>query len=112
DIRLEPWDEEEVRKLFTSLEFRTLHERLKDLKIHASSTTPPPTLELKTISELSSEEDLLQAETVALAWSDEWLALCKAPGEARILPFSSGMHRLGNFFKDSNRQKIAHDAKP
>ena len=111
DICLEPWDEEEVRKLFTSLEFRTLHERLKDLKVHASLTTPPA-LELKTMADLVSEEDLRQAETVAFAWSEEWLALCKAPGEARILPFSSGMHRLGNFFRDPNRQKIAHDAKP
>jgi len=110
-IRLEPWDEEEVRKLFTSLEFRTLHERLKELKIHASSVTPPA-LELNTIAELSSEEDLRQAETVAVAWGEEWLALCKEPGEACVLPFSSGMHRLGSFFKDPNRQKIAHDAKP
>ena len=111
DIRLEPWDEEEVRKLFTSLEFRTLHERLKDLKIHASPATPPA-LELKTMAELSSEEDLRQGESVAFAWSEEWLALCDGPGEAHILPFSSGMHRLGSFFKDANRRKIAHDAKP
>jgi DNA polymerase-1 len=111
DIRLQPWDEDEVRKLFTSLEFRTLHERLKDLKIHASPATPPA-LELKTMAEFSSEGDLRQAEAVAFAWNEEWLALCDGPGEAHILPFSSGMHRLGSFFKDPNRQKIAHDAKP
>jgi DNA polymerase I len=111
DIHLEPWDEEDVRKLFTSLEFRTLHERLKDLKVHANSATPPA-LELKTISELGSEEELRQIEAVAFAWSEQWLALCEGPGEAHILPFSLGMQRLGNFFKDPSRQKIAHDAKP
>jgi DNA polymerase I len=110
DLRLEPWDEEEVRKLFTSLEFRTLHERLKELKLHASAA--PPVLELKTISELRSETDLRPGEAVALAWSAEWLALCDEPGEARILPFSSGMQRLEGFLNDPNRQKIAHDAKP
>ena len=110
DIRLEPWDDEEVRKLFTSLEFRTLHERLKELKIH--SLAAAPALDLTMISELPSEEALRQGEAVAFAWSTEWLALCDGPGEARILPFSSAMERLGGFLKDPNRRKIAHDAKP
>ena len=109
DIRLEPWDDEEVRKLFASLEFRTLHERLQDLKIHASAAAPA--LELKSISELGSEEALHPGEAVAFAWSAEWLALCDGPGEARISPFSSGMQRLDGFLKDPDRQKIAHDAK-
>jgi DNA polymerase I len=109
DIRLEPWDDEEVRKIFVSLEFRTLHERLKDLKIHAPAAAPA--LELKTISELRSEEALRPGEAVAFAWSGEWLALCDGPGEARILPFSSAMQLLDGFLKDPDRQKIAHDAK-
>ena len=29
-----------MRKLFTSLEFRTLHERLKALKLHATAASP------------------------------------------------------------------------
>ena len=110
DIRLEPWDDEEVRKLFTSLEFRTLHERLKELKIHSPAAAPA--LDLTMISELPSEAALRPGEAVAFAWSTEWLALCDGPGEARILPFSSAMERLGGFLKDPNRRKIAHDAKP
>ena len=95
---------------FTSLEFRTLHERLKELKLHASAVRAA--LELKTVSEFRSETDLRQGEAVALAWSSEWLALCDEPGEARILPFSSAVRRLDGFLKDPNRPKIAHDAKP
>ena len=110
NLSLEPWDEEEVRKLFTSLEFRSLHERLKALKIHTAS--PSPVLELKTVSELRSEEDLRSGEAIALAWSTAWLALCDGPGEARISPLASGMQQLGGFLNDPNRQKIAHDAKP
>jgi len=109
-ICLEAWDENEVRNLFTSLEFRTLHERLKDLGTHAKAA--PPALELQSISELASESDLRQGEAVALAWSENWLAICDGPGEARILPFSAAMHRLAGFLKDPNREKIAHDAKP
>ena len=110
DIRLEPWDDEEVRKLFTALEFRTLHERLKELKIHSPAAAPA--LDLTMISELPSEAALRQGEAVAFAWSTEWLALCDGPGEARILPFSLAMERLDGFLKDPNRKKIAHDAKP
>jgi len=108
--RLEAWDGEAVRKLFTSLEFRTLHERLKELKIHDAVASP--TLEVGSISELVGEADLRPGEVVALAWNEDWLALCDGPGEARILPFSSGMQRLGGFLNDPNRQKVAHDAKP
>jgi DNA polymerase-1 len=62
---LQAWDDEEVRKLFTSLEFRTLHERLQELKIH--SDTPSPTLELKSLLEFDSEKDLRGETPVALA---------------------------------------------
>ncbi|MGB7946527.1 MAG: DNA polymerase I, partial [Candidatus Binatia bacterium] len=108
--RLETWDGEEVRKLFTSLEFRSLHERLKELKIHEPSAAPG--LELRSVSELVGEAELRQGETVALAWNEEWLALCDGPGEAHMLLFSPGMLRLGGFLNDPNRQKVAHDAKP
>jgi DNA polymerase-1 len=108
-ICLEAWDEDEVRKLFTSLEFRTLHERLKGLKIHAAAA--PPALELLSASELISEADLRRGEPIALAWNDGWLALCDGPGEARVLPFSLAVDRLANCLKDPTRQKIAHDAK-
>ena len=108
-LRLEPWDDDEVRKLFTSLEFRTLHERLKELKFHAASA--PPALELIAISELTSEELLRQGEAVALAWDDQWLAVSDGPGEARVLPRSAAMQRLAGCFSDRGRKKIAHDAK-
>jgi DNA polymerase I len=110
NLTLEPWDEEEVRKLFTSLEFRSLHERLRALKIHAADASP--VLELRAVSELHSDEDLRSREPVALAWSTEWLVLSDGPGEARIAPLAPGMQRLSGFLQDGNRQKIAHDAKP
>jgi len=109
NLRLEPWDDEVVRKLFTSLEFRSLHERLKELKLHAAAVSP--SLELSSISDFVSEKDLRGSETVAFAWSEEWVALCDRPGEARVLPFSEAIHRLAGCLKDPNRRKIAHDAK-
>jgi len=109
-LRLEAWDDEAVRKLFISLEFRSLHERLKEIKFHAAAA--PPALELGSIAEFVSETELRQGETIAFAWNENWLALSDGAGEARVLPFDEAMHRLAGCLKDPNRGKIAHDAKP
>ena len=108
-LRLEAWDDEAVHNLFLSLEFRSLLERLKEIKFHGAAAAP--TLEIHTIAEFTSETDLRQGEAVALAWNGEWLALSDGPGEARILPFDAAVHRLAGCLKDPDRRKIAHDAK-
>ena len=108
-LRLEAWDEEAVRNLFLSLEFRTLHERLKEIKFH--SATAAPALEVSSIVEFTSESELREGEAIALAWNENWLAVCDGGGEARVLPFADAMHRLDGCLKDPRRQKIAHDAK-
>ena len=108
-LRLEAWDEEAVRNLFLSLEFRSLHERLKEIKFHTA--TAAPTLEVSSIVEFASESELREGEAVALAWNEDWLAVCDGGGEARVLPFADAMHRLDGCLKDPRRQKIAHDAK-
>ena len=109
-LRLEPWEDEAVRNLFVSLEFRSLHERLKEIKFH-SAMVSPPTLEVVSILEFNSETDLRQGEAVAFAWNEHWLAASDGAGVARILPFAEAMHRLAGCFKDFSRPKIAHDAK-
>jgi DNA polymerase I len=108
-IHLEPWDDDEVRKLFTALEFRTLLERLKELKLH--DLTAAPALEIERISEFSSDADLRPGEAVALAWTKDLLAVCDGPGEARVLPAAAAIQRLAACLTDGNRQKVAHDAK-
>lgn len=108
-LRLEPWDDDEVRKLFTSLEFRTLHERLKEIKLHERNGAPA--LALEAVAELSSESDLRSGEAVALAWNENWLGLCDGPGEARLLPLAAANMKLAGFLSDPEKPKIAHDAK-
>ena len=108
-LRLEAWDDEAVRNLFMSLEFRSLHERLKEIKFHAAAAAPA--LDTISFSEFNSETELRQGEAVALAWNKEWLAICDGAGEARILPLDNAMPRLAGCLKDPDRQKIAHDAK-
>jgi DNA polymerase-1 len=108
-LRLEPWDDEAVRALFASLEFRSLHERLKEIKFHADAAAPA--LEVVSVKQFASEKDLRQGETVAFAWNDDWLALSDGAGEASVLPFDDAMGRLSECLKDLRRRKVAHDAK-
>jgi DNA polymerase-1 len=109
-IHLEPWDDEEVRKLFTSLEFRTLYDRLSELKKPAPAA--PSTLTVTAVSELRSEEDVPAGDPVALSWDENWLALCANPGQARFVPIARAAERLRLFLADDGRRKVAHDAKP
>lgn len=108
-FHLEPWDDEAVRALFASLEFRSLHERLKEIKFHAATATPA--LELVSVGAFTSIEDLRQAEIVAFAWNEHWLAVCDGPAEARILPLADAVPRLAGCLNDPNWRKVAHDAK-
>ena len=64
-LRLDAWDDEAVRSLFHSLEFRSLHERLKELKFHGAAVAAP-VLEVNSTSELGSESELRRA-AIALA---------------------------------------------
>jgi DNA polymerase I len=109
-LRLEAWDDEQVRKLFLSLEFRSLHDRLKELKFHAAKTAAP-VLEVTSTAEFASEDDLHSGAALALAWSDTWLAVSDGSGEARVLAYRDAMSKLGGTLRDPRRQKFAHDAK-
>ena len=109
-LRLEAWDDEAVRKLFHALEFRSLHERLKELKFHAPATAAP-TLDVSSIEEFNSTQELPPGEMIALASNDDWIAVSDGSGKARILPFADAMQKLAGALKDPHRQKTAHDAK-
>jgi DNA polymerase I len=108
-LRLESWDEEAVRSLFTSLEFRSLHERLKEVKFHAP--TNAPALQITAMVEFTSEADFHEGHALAFAWNKNWLALSDEGETARVLRFDEAMERLRSCLQDPGRAKIAHDAK-
>jgi DNA polymerase-1 len=109
-LRLESWDDEAVRNLFTSLEFRSLHERLKEIKFHTA--TAAPALEAVALLEFGSETELRQSEAVGLALSPQWVAISDQGGAARVLSLQGAIERLAGSLQDPTRPKIIHDAKP
>ena len=108
-LRLESWDEEAVRTLFTSLEFRSLHERLREVKFHAP--TNAPALQITSMVEFTSEVDFHEGHALAFAWNKNWLALSDEGQTARVLRFDEAMERLRSCLQDPTRAKLAHDAK-
>jgi len=109
DIRLEAWDDAEVRETFTSLEFKTLYERLKELDVTPQSAAAADELELREKTALQAPP----AEPAAVAWdaSMRWLAISTEPGKAAVAPFEEGLSILKQWLADAGAAKYVHDAK-
>ncbi len=108
-LRIEPWDDEEVRSLFSSLEFRTLYERLQELELGERAASPA--LEVSSMEPLADGEQVPATELVALAWDGRWCALSAESGMARTLPLEAVPGRLGPLLTDASVPKAGHDAK-
>ena len=109
-LRLEAWDEEIVRKLFTSLEFRSLHERLKEIRGEPVKTVPA--LEAVSVADFTSEEELDLSGAVGLALGANWFGMATKDATARVLPLEGAVGRLAGCLQDGSLPKIIHDAKP
>ena len=107
-----PWDPETVRRLFTSLEFRTLYERF--LALAAPGAAPPAAeavIRPESISQWTSGADVPAVEAVAVAWDDGMAALCVRPGEVGMLPFD-GAAGAAEVLADGDVAKAVYEAKP
>src|SRR3989442_5431337 len=92
DIQLEPWDDEEVSKLFTSLEFKSLYERLRELDVTPASAAAATELELQETTKLVTAP----TEPAAVAWDStmRWLATSAEPGRAAVVSFDEGLSTM------------------
>ncbi|HVE91998.1 MAG TPA: DNA polymerase, partial [Actinomycetota bacterium] len=108
-IRLEPFDDEQVRKLFMSLEFPTLYTRLRELDVTAVAAAPA--LELESVSELTDADELPAGESISLAMDAHWLAISVEDGKAAVVPLEAAPGRLAAWLCDPDNPKVAHDAK-
>jgi DNA polymerase-1 len=111
------WDPDAARRLFNSLEFRTLLERLEDLERTAKPAVERASLDLRsgTIEEL--EGVLAGSGPKAIhayleAGAVRGLAASPGGGAAVFAPMERGMpERLGRWLGDAGAPKWAHGAK-
>ncbi|HVF52039.1 MAG TPA: DNA polymerase I [Actinomycetota bacterium] len=132
DLRMDPWDIDEVKELFTALEFRTLFERLlADLPAAAEGEGDPFELDLRVVSTdraLAELADTLRAagrfaldvvparprgapRSIAVSWSategDDASAAFVAMG-AEGLTLTEVTTGLGDVLADPSIYKIVH----
>jgi DNA polymerase I len=123
DVSLEPgdavvgdWDEDAVRRLFNSLEFRTLLQRLEEIGV----SKPAPDVAQLDLREASASDlpDLLKGEaprSVILVSDDRGargLALSPGGGQAQYIPIGDRVpEAVRAWLADPARPKWVHDAK-
>ncbi len=108
DIRLEGWDDDKVRTLFNSLEFKTLYERLKDVDVEPDRG-PAALIELSKTSQLSKGEE--PTDTAGISWDGPWFAFSTDQDSATVSRLSEAIPALKKWLGDPKRGKYAHDAK-
>jgi len=111
-IRMGEWDQEEIRKLFLSLEFRSLLERLPDMR-----RAPAPAAGTEFVARTGGETEL---ERIAKAAADgARVAVASREGSAGIALALSDDEAMwledasvaGELLADPAVAKVAHDAK-
>ena len=111
------WDPETVRKLFTSLEFRTLYQRLLALAPEAEPREEA-VIRPSAVSQWTSGAELPAGEAVAVAWDDGegggdggMAAFCARPGEVGVLPLplAAGADEV---LAAEDTAKVVYEAKP
>ncbi len=105
DILLEPWDDDEVRQLFTSLEFRTLYERLKEYNLAPEATAA--------VVEVTHEpyRGEVPEDEAGVAWDSRFIAFATTEDRASVAPIEA-LTDLAEWLADPGKPKVIHDAKP
>src|SRR5205823_1373114 len=107
DIQMGDWDDEELRRLFTALQFKTLLERITDLRPLLKPAQPAPAVTVRAVTEPLFRED---GGRVALAWTEgsDGIAVAETGEEATWV---SEPQALRAILEDPKVPKVAHDAK-
>jgi DNA polymerase-1 len=122
DLPLDPedcvmgeWDEDAVRRLFNSLEFRTLLERLEDLERKAKPAIEKAALDVRAGSAADLARLLSAGAPMAvhLYLEDGVRGLGVSPGggQAVYVPFDETPDDVADWLADGTRPKWVHDAK-
>jgi DNA polymerase-1 len=114
DLRMGEWDMDRIRRLFRSLEFRTLLERLEDVA-RAEKQAEAAELELRRV-EAEELAALLRTDAPLAVRLDvegrtlRGVALSPGGGQAAYHELA-GLAPLADWLADPSRRKWAHDAK-
>jgi DNA polymerase I len=112
--RMGEWDEDAVRRLFNSLEFRTLLERLEDVRAGARPAGDIPELDLREVSGSELAAYVSGGEPVAVAVNgvgESFEGVAVSRGEGRSLHVAMPSHEADAFLADPATAKWVYDSK-
>ena len=107
DIQMGDWDEPELRRLFTALQFKTLLERITDLRPLLKPAQPAPAVTVRAVTEPLFGDG---GGRVALAWTEDSDGIAVAEGGEEAT-WVSEPGALRAMLEDPKIPKVAHDAK-
>jgi DNA polymerase-1 len=115
DCVMGEWDQDAVRRLFNSLEFRTLLERLEDVERAAKPKVEAAQLDVRTATpeELARTLEGSGPKAVYTYFEDglRGLAVSAGGGQALFVPFESLPPEVSRWLADPTAPKWVHDAK-
>jgi len=116
DCVMGDWDAEEVRRLFASLEFRSLFDRLQDIARGAKPKVEVAELDLREIPEAELAELVARGASLGVRLLSEGgqvrgVAVSAGGAQAAFARLGTGLGPVGGFLADSGAPKWAHDAK-
>ncbi|MBI4261730.1 MAG: DNA polymerase I, partial [Actinobacteria bacterium] len=112
ECRMGEWDRDEVRRLFNSLEFRTLFERLEEIQRSRPSVAAAE-LDLEAVSGAALDRLVAEDGAKAVAVRGRGRVECVAisSGGGRAVYCEGTSERIGAFLADPGAPKWVHDAK-
>jgi DNA polymerase-1 len=116
DLEMGEWDPDAVRRLFHSLEFRTLLERLEDLERTAKPVVEQGSLEVRTgsVADLARAFEGAGPRAVHLATEAgriDGAAVSPGGGQALFVAFDAVPRELAGPLGEEDRPKWVHDTK-
>ncbi len=116
DCVMGDWDAEEVRRLFASLEFRTLYDRLQDIARGAKPKADVAELDLREISEAELAGIVAGGAPLGVRLLSEGgrvlgAAVSAGGAQAAFARLDRALGQIGGFLADPGASKWVHDAK-
>ncbi|MDP9297279.1 MAG: DNA polymerase I [Actinomycetota bacterium] len=116
DCVMGDWDAEEVRRLFASLEFRTLYDRLQDIARGAKPKADVAELDLREISEAELAGIVAGGAPLGVRLLSEGgrvlgAAVSAGGAQAAFARLDRALVQIGGFLADPGASKWVHDAK-
>ncbi len=109
-IRMGEWDDQEIRRLFTALQFRTLIERLADVRTVAQPVESAPAFTVRTHDDTLFSTGATKRVAIAIAPAPDGTGIAVAENDTEAV-WVEDPRSIADMLSDEAVEKVAHDGK-